>query len=299
MTDSMAISPRCKVDAHVHLAGPDALESIRNAGISAVRDAGTKDSAGLALLKTSPEIFIQSAGRALSRKGGYGGLFGKGLETDAEIKEEIRTLAHAGTGIIKVMASGVVSLSEPGVITAGGFSAEQLAMVVNEARALGLSVMAHANGVDATMSAAEAGVRSIEHGFFMTERVLDELARRGIWWVPTVGALQRAAENVTADVQQRISKIIEGHLAVIGYAHARGVKLAIGTDAVLPDQRYREYYDAELEFFRRAGIPKDDVARIACESGRELLEMDNIVAGSRENPLHSRLQATGYGARHL
>ena len=32
----------------------------------------------------------------------------------------------------------------------------------------GLGVMAHANGEHAIMDAAEAGVRSIEHGFFMS-----------------------------------------------------------------------------------------------------------------------------------
>ena len=36
--------------------------------------------------------------------------------------------------------------------------------------------MAHANGEEAIMAAAEAGVRSIEHGFFMTERALELIA---------------------------------------------------------------------------------------------------------------------------
>ena len=123
----MPITTSCKVDAHVHLSGPEALESLGLAGVAAVRDAGTKDGAGLELKKdqaAADGLFIQTAGRALSRKGGYGGFFGKGLETDDEIKEEIRTLRKAGAGIIKAMASGIVSLSDPGTITAGGFSGE-------------------------------------------------------------------------------------------------------------------------------------------------------------------------------
>lgn len=255
----------------MHLAAPDALGSLRAAGVAAVRDAGTKGSAGLALQSASSDIAIRSAGRALSNKGGYGSMFGRALETDAEINEEIGTLKKSGAAIIKVMASGIVSLSDPGTITAGGLDAVQLSMIVNSAKAAGLAVMAHANGEDAIMNAARAGVRSIEHGFFMTDKALDELYRRGIWWVPTVGALERAASGAAADVKARVRGIISGHLAMIKQAHGRGVKLAIGTDAVLPDRRYAEYYEAELEFFRNAGIPDEDVVGIACENGKELL----------------------------
>lgn len=275
MAESKEQNTPCKVDAHVHLTNPDAITSLRAAGVSTVRDAGTKDGTGLRLLNVSPWLFIQSAGRALSRKGGYGGMFGKPLDTDQEIREEIRALQKSGAGIIKIMASGIVSLSEPGTITAGGFSAEQLSMIVNEAGNLGLSVMAHANGEDAILHAARAGVRSIEHGFFMTEAALDELAKRGIWWVPTVGALERAAVKAEDNIKRTISDIVSGHLGIIKKAHERGIKLAIGTDAVLPDARYSEYYDAELEFFRKAGIPEAKVIGIACESGAQLLGVED------------------------
>ncbi len=267
----MPINPSCKVDAHVHLTGPEALQSLRVAGISAVRDAGTKTGAGLTLAGGSPDLRIQSAGRALSRKGGYGGMFGTPLDSDDAIRREIKALANAGAGIIKVMASGIVSLTEPGKITDGGFDADQLRTVVSEASALCLSVMAHANGEDAILNAARAGVRSIEHGFFMTGQALDELATRGIWWVPTAGALERAARKADDVVQRAIAEIVSGHLSMIKKAYERGVKLALGTDAVLPDPAYPEYYEAELELFRTAGIPDVEAANIACRSGRELL----------------------------
>ena len=273
MLDSMPLRLPCKVDAHVHLTSCDALKSIREAGITAVRDAGTKDSAGLALQHASTDLTIRSAGRSLSRKGGYGGLFGKGLENDAEIKVEIRTLHKTGAAIIKVMASGIVSLSDPGKITAGGFGADELSMIVAEARLLGLSVMAHANGEDAILHAARAGVRSIEHGFFMTESALDALVKNGIWWVPTVSALERAAAGakISEESGKQLRQTITDHLVMIKKAHERGVKLALGTDAVLPDPRYGEYYDAELDYFRKAGLPDKEVARIACEAGKALL----------------------------
>ena len=64
----------------------------------------------------------------------------------------------------------MVSLKRPGELTAGGFDREELRFIVETARKNGLEVMAHANGEAAIMHAAEVGVRSVEHGFFMTEK---------------------------------------------------------------------------------------------------------------------------------
>jgi imidazolonepropionase-like amidohydrolase len=58
---------------------------------------------------------------------------------------------------------------------------------------------------------------------------------------------------------------------MIRRAHAIGVPLAVGTDCVLPDPRYQEAYAAELAYFEQAGIPREDVMKIASEGGAELL----------------------------
>jgi hypothetical protein len=58
---------------------------------------------------------------------------------------------------------------------------------------------------------------------------------------------------------------------MIALARATGVQLAIGTDAVLPDPRYGEYYEAELGWFERAGISRGGVEAISREDGARLL----------------------------
>jgi len=262
------------VDAHVHIKDPSGLAAVKAAGIVAVRDGGTKDGAGLTA--TAPDgPRVVSAGQALFKRGGYGDRFGVPVEGREECTAEIQKLASAGAGIIKAMASGMVSLKEPGRITPGGFDRDELEFIVDEAGRKGLGVMAHANGEAAIMSASAAGVRSIEHGFFMSERALAMMRERGVFWVPTVGALQRAAgaAGVSTDVGAFIARTIEGHVAMIRRAFAMGVPLAIGTDCVLPDPHYRDVYGSELGFFRKAGIPLDAVKKIAREGGRELLGM--------------------------
>jgi len=252
------------------------LNAVLTAGVVAVRDAGHRENAGQRIVQgtdTAADVRAISCGWALYKKGGYGSLFGVPVETRAEIASEIERLRQAGAGVLKVMASGLVSLKDPGMVTPGGFDSEELLFLVQEAAAHGMGVMAHANGERAILAAAKAGVRSIEHGFFMTERALDVLARKGVFWVPTAGALQRAARSPAASEAAEVFAIdlIRDHLEMIHRAHRTGVPLAVGTDCVLPDPGYQAAYEAELAFFEESGIPRDEVIVIASEGGAKLL----------------------------
>jgi hypothetical protein len=263
------------VDAHVHLSGPEGIDEVLSAGIVAVRNAGTRPGAeGSVPGCPRPEkpVVISSCW-ALYKKGGYGARFGVPVETIGEIKKEILRLKQAGADIIKVMASGMVSLRKPGMVTPGGFDRDELIVIVEEAARLGLGVMAHANAEPAILAAAGAGVRSVEHGFFMTREGLAVMARKRVFWTPTIGALVRAAETAgaTADTGQFIARLVRQHLQMVQQAYEAGVPLAIGTDCVLPDPRYRAAYEAELSYLEQAGIPHDEVRRIACDNGASLL----------------------------
>jgi len=272
MDHSLLMTGPGYVDVHVHLRDALGLADTKNAGVVAVRDAGAKDGVGLRISKPDTPMVI-SAGWALCKRGGYGSLFGVSLDSREQIAGEILKLKKAGAGIIKVMASGMVSLKRPGEVTNGGFGRDEIRFIVETARKNGLEVMAHANGEAAIVNAAEAGVRSIEHGFFMTEKALTSLYTNGVFWVPTVGALQRAADqpDVVREVKLFVERTIDEHLALVHKAFKRGVPLAVGTDAVLPDRRYRSFYEAELAYFLRAGIPRDAVLTIACDGGKKLL----------------------------
>ncbi len=264
------------VDAHVHIRERHGLDAVVEAGVLAVRDAGTKNGAGLTIGKTaglSAAPVVVSAGWALWKKGGYGSNFGNPVETREEILSEILKLKRDGAGIIKVMATGMVSLKEPGRVTTGGFNKDELRFIVQAAATCGLGVMAHANGEHAIIDAAEAGVRSIEHGFFMSGRALEIMAKKSTFWVPTVGALKRAAEsgNVSQETEDFVAGLIRSHLEMILHAHGIGVPLAVGTDCVLPDSRYAEAYEAELAYLQQAGISHGEVIKIAGECGARLL----------------------------
>jgi hypothetical protein len=264
------------IDAHVHIRDFRGLDAVAAAGIAAVRDAGTREGTGLEIVRARRRRdvpVVVSAGRALYKKGGYGSLIGIPIASRGDIESEILNLKNAGAGIIKVVSSGLVSFTSPGTVTGGGFSREELAFIVQCAAECGLGVMAHANGEEAILASAEAGIRSLEHGFFMTDYALDVLRSHGTCWVPTAGALRRAAESgrLSHEAEQFVASLLRSHTEKIGRAYAIGVPLAMGTDCVLPDPGYRAAYEAELGYFEQGGIPREIVLDIACEGGARLL----------------------------
>ena len=269
------VSPEYRIDTHVHIRSEDGLRDAARAGVRVVRDAGTMDGAGLACTsRGAPGALVCiSAGWALFKQGGYGGAFGVPVTTGEDAQRAIQKLKAAGAGIIKVMASGMVSLKTPGTITAGGFTGDELAFIVDEAAQQGLAVMAHVNGEQAIVAAARAGVRSIEHGFFMSRPALEALAKAGAFWTPTVGALARAAEagSVAPEMKVYIGGLIDSHLDLIRQASEAGVPLAIGTDSLLPDAGYAAAYESEMNYFEQAGLAREAVLQIACENGARLL----------------------------
>jgi imidazolonepropionase-like amidohydrolase len=66
------------------------------------------------------------------------------------------------------------------------FSPEELRAAVDEANRHGLPVAAHAHATEGIRQAVAAGVRSIEHGTYVDDETLHEMARRGTFMVPTV-----------------------------------------------------------------------------------------------------------------
>ncbi len=278
MHDQVSVHNARFVDTHVHMREKNGLEALLAAGVRAVRDAGSRNAVSLGLRRPGGQEgmpTIRSAGWALYKKGGYGSSFGIPVEGTDEITKEIHRLKTAGADIIKVIASGMVSLKTRGAITPGGFDRCDLRLLVQIAESEGLKIMAHANGEQAIIASAESGVSSIEHGFFMTKKAIDALAQNGTYWTPTVGALARAADaaRIPSEMKDYINSLIDSHLAMIQYAHRIGVGLTIGTDCVLPEPRYAEKYNTELTYFIKAGFTKEDVMTIACDNGLRLLEI--------------------------
>ncbi|WP_024796910.1 metal-dependent hydrolase family protein [Tomitella biformata] len=258
-------------DVHVHLALPgtkgspimaamvpesyrhfqliDRLKATVEAGVTTVRDmmgvdVGVRDAVAHGLIE-GPRLLV--ADKMLSQTGGHadfhlpsgvdgtGILGGKLVDTVDEARIEARELLREGVDHIKVASSGGVSSpsDDPDWL---GAREELVAALVEEAHNYGgRPVAAHAIGLAGITSAVKAGVRSIEHGYALTDELRKEMVERGQFLVPTL------LETLSADTAtpQAVAKGEKWHAIAqesIRASVQAGIKIALGTDAgLVPD----------------------------------------------------------------
>ena len=147
-----------------------------------------------------------------------------------------RLVLRAGADQIKIITSGgVMSPSdEPG---STGLTPDEIAAVVYEAHAAGKKVMSHAQATQGIKNAVNAGVESIEHGFYLDDEVIEAMILRGTYLVPTLIApvwLIRRSESTPGSLpeyaQRKARQVVSASQASFRRAVERGVKIAMGTD---------------------------------------------------------------------
>jgi len=149
----------------------------------------------------------------------------------AAAREELRR----GASQIKVFASGGVVFPAEGHPTQYEFSEAELAAIVEEARARGTYVMAHVYTDEGVRRCLRAGVRSIEHGNFMTEETVARLAEHGAFLDPTFISLVQRVETagemgLSPAIVDNLERTIERGKQVYHWAKRHQVPIALGTD---------------------------------------------------------------------
>ncbi len=153
-----------------------------------------------------------------------------------EMRRKVRELIRAGADVIKVCTSGGV-ISPRDDPRHAHFRDEELEMLVAEASAAHLFVMAHAQATDGIKAAIRSGIRSIEHGIYLDDEAIQMMLDAGTYLVPTLIAPQGvidAADRGIAVPEYALTKaaeVIETHRASITAAMSAGVKIAMGTDS--------------------------------------------------------------------
>jgi imidazolonepropionase-like amidohydrolase len=107
------------------------------------------------------------------------------------------------------------------------FTDEEAKAIVDEAHRIGKKVAAHAIGSDGIAAALRAGVDTIEHGDGLTDALIDELVKKGVYWVPTI----TVGAYVAPGRGGNWTKMVDLEKAAFQKALKKGVKIALGTDA--------------------------------------------------------------------
>lgn len=201
-------------------------------GITYLRDGGDRWGAGKRAREFSGEygICYRTPLAPLCKRGHYGSFIGKTYEDLREYGDLVRQQREEGADFIKIMISGLMDFDRFGVLTEAPLDRETIRELVHIAHEEGFSVMAHANGGDCVLAAAEAGVDSVEHGAYLHEEALHAMAENGTVWVPTlstIGNLRGTGRFREEAVRAILKSALENAAA---FAKMGGL-LAPGTDA--------------------------------------------------------------------
>ena len=201
-------------------------------GYTYLRDGGDRWGAGALAAKLAPEYGIRYRTPCfpIYKTGHYGSFIGRGYETEAEFRALTAEVRARGGHFIKIMISGLMDFNHYGILTDTPMPADEVAAITDIAHEAGFAVMAHANGDAAVSAAIAAGIDSVEHGAYLTEETLHQLAESRTVWVPTLATIGNlVGEGRFPD--EAVKPLLAYQEAAVAKAAALGAYLAPGSDA--------------------------------------------------------------------
>ena len=274
-------------------------DRILRSGFTTVRDVGAYDDEVLGLraaidaeLVPGPRVY--TCGRIISATAPGGEIFHSMYrEADGpwEMRKAVREQIKRGAEFIKFMATGARSVvledPEPAQMTL-----EEMKAIVDEAHRMGKRVAAHAEGLEGTRWALEAGADTIEHGLALHRepKLLDDMAERGTVLVPTISTFHDLAERFAnifpVVLVEQAKRQLDEAMRTVDTARRAGVTLALGYDSGPPGSSAQELMrllEAGLSVSEglwaatlggAAALGRDDLGRLAVGSRADAVAID-------------------------
>ena len=156
-----------------------------------------------------------------------------GVKGPESVRRLVRAMIDRGADVIKIMATERAGLPDTDP-RKRVFSDEELIAAVDEARKSNVYVAAHAHGDEGAAAAVRAGVRSIEHGTYLSDQTLTMMKEKGTYLVPTIATVMDLIDpggdydDPVLSVRGRamLPRIRE----TTSHALKMGVKIVAGTD---------------------------------------------------------------------
>ncbi len=291
------------IDTHIHLAisgadqaekaDPDVLTGLRmarhakmnlEAGITTVRDAGAKHHIDVHFRRAlalgyvpGPRMLV--AGKPIIVTGGHCTYMGREVDGPADARRAAREQIMAGVDWLKMMVTGGIMTEGTDPRTAQ-LLPDEMAAVLEVARAAGKPVAAHCQGGPGVRQAIEAGIRSLEHGLWLTDADVELMVERGTYYVPACSSIHLIAEgepvpgNPAPPPAWAVAKArpaTEAHRESFARALEAGVKIAAGSDYVQAGLPF------ELELMVKWGMEPAAALRSATSVAAELLTLEGEI----------------------
>jgi len=263
----------------VFLARKGAMRTLE-AGVTTVRDLsaeGYMDIAMRDLINSGemigPRMFVSGYGlyatQTPSKKEPAipGAVFADGVP---EVLRAVRQQLAAGTDLIKMYASTGTDDDATGFET---YTFEEIKAAVSMAHQFGKKIAIHSYGPDGARDAVRAGADSVEHATDMDDATIQEMAKRGTFYVPTIDHNRYYIDNgdkigYAPGYKERLQAFVPRNLETARKAFKAGVKIAMGSDAI-----YTMFGEntRELGWFVKAGMTPEQALRTATTNAAELL----------------------------
>jgi len=277
------------IDAHTHIRSLDAANRALESGVTTARSASTPNFQDISIREmvnsggligpdmVAAGVFVTpDLGETILADIRLKNLY-SGVRTDDELRKVVQVNADRGVDFIKTRGTERAGLpqTDPRKQT---YTESQLKIIVEEARKFNIPVMAHAHGDEGGYAAVKAGVKSIEHGTYLTERTLKLMKKMDTFLVPTfttvVDLTQPGGDYDNPVLIIRGQHMLPSLENTVKMAYKMGIKIATGADTGYgPNSTTR--VGMEITNFVNLGMKPLDAIQSATIIGAELLGIAN------------------------
>jgi imidazolonepropionase-like amidohydrolase len=263
----------------VFLARKGAMRTLES-GVTTVRDLGADQYMDIAMRDLinhgemiGPRMFVVGYGLYITNtpyKPGLNLPAGGIADGVAEVLRVVRQQIAAGADWIKMYASTGTDDDVTGFQT---YNYEEIKAAVDTAHQFGKKIAIHSYGPAGARDAVRAGTDSLEHATDMDDATIQEMVKRGTFYVPTIDHNRYYLDNgdkigYSSGYKERLQAFIPRNLETTRRAFKAGVKIAMGSDAI-----YTMFGEntRELGWFVKAGMTPEQALQTATGNAATLL----------------------------
>ncbi len=267
----------------VFLARKGAMRTLE-AGVTTVRDLGADQYMDIAMRDLinhgemiGPRMFVVGYGLYITNtpyKPGLNLPAGGIADGVPEVLRVVRQQIAAGADWIKMYASTGTDDDVTGFQT---YNYDEIKAAVDTAHQFGKKIAIHSYGPAGARDAVRAGTDSLEHATDMDDATIQEMVKRGTYYVPTIDHNRYYIDNgdkigYAPGYKEHLQAFIPRNLETTRRAFKAGVKIAMGSDAI-----YIMFGEntRELGWFVKAGMTPEQALQTATGNAAKLLGKEN------------------------
>lgn len=281
------------LDAHVHVSSAadarrallQGVTTMRGMGTSHYVDVGMRElqaaghleapqylAAGYHVRPPAAEAFFQDHPE-------LGHLYGQEVRGEEAVRAMTAAIVSRGVDFVKTNATERAGLPDTDP-RRQFYSEAELRAIVEEAGRAGIPVAAHAHGDAGARAAVLAGVRSIEHGTYISPETLATMVEMGTYLVPTIAIVSDLTipggdyDNAVLNIRGRhmLPRVRE----MARNAHEMGVKIVAATDTGYGPESTTTLAHELIEF-AGIGMTPLEALRAATTTAAELFGLEGRV----------------------